>query len=273
MTEQLFAERGADRLAIQLYERADAATAVLIVPAMGVPARYYDRFATALHEAGREVAVLDLRGAGASTPAVSRSSRADYADLADDVGAVLDLLAERRAGRRTVLLGHSLGGQACVMHLARSGRTDVAALVLIAAGMPYWRAYGPTAWQAQLLRTAVTSVTAVLGFWPGWGFGGPQTAGVMGDWAHTSSTGEFPPRLGVTERLPELTLPTLVVTVDGDEHTPPAVVEKLTELLVSAPVDREHITAEFAGTKLDHFRWVKAAAPVAKVVLEWEAAH
>lgn len=271
MTVKLSVDRGADTLSVQFYDHSEADSLVLIVPAMGAPARYYDRFAKALNAAGHIVAVMDLRGTGESTPGAGRSSRYDFAELSDDVGAVLDALGEQRTGRKTMLLGHSLGGQACVMELARSGRDDVDGLVLIAAGLPYWRAYGSKGWQAHLLRAAVVSTVSVLGYWPGWGFGGPQPAGVMNDWAHTSRTGEFPPHVGVTEQLIDIALPTLVLTVEGDEHTPPEVVDQLVNLLVSAPVRREHITAEFAGAPLDHFRWAKAAAePIAKVVLDWE---
>ncbi|WP_199742814.1 alpha/beta hydrolase family protein [Nocardia stercoris] len=271
MTVQLLVDRGTDRLSVQYYDRPEAGDLLVIVPAMGVPARYYGRFAEALCDAGRAVAVADLRGTGASTPPAGRESGYGYADLADDLGAVLETVAEHRTGRRTFLLGHSLGGQICLMHLARSGRDDVDGLVLVASGMPHWRAYGSQGWQAHLLRTMVQAGSGILGYWPGWGFGGRQSAGVMRDWAHTSWTGEFPPALEVTGRLADITLPTLVLTVDGDTFTPPAVVEKLTSTLTSASIRREHLTTEAAGAPLDHLRWAKAAEPVTKIVLDWAA--
>ena len=95
---------------------------MVIWPAMGTPARYYRPFATALGEAGIAVVVVDLRGTGSSTPAPSRSSRYGYADIAGDVGAVLEALKPRLDGRKRYLLGHSLGGQACAIHLARRRR-------------------------------------------------------------------------------------------------------------------------------------------------------
>src|SRR5688572_10427447 len=138
---ELIVDRGTDRLAVTVHENAGADTIVVMMPAMGVPARYYDRFAVSLVEAGFAVAVADLRGTGASRPTPSRASRYGYHDLAGDVGAVLEALAPQRDGRRTLLLGHSLGGQVSLIHLART-QAGIDGLVLIAVGLPYWRTYG-----------------------------------------------------------------------------------------------------------------------------------
>ncbi|GAB3859442.1 alpha/beta fold hydrolase [Dactylosporangium cerinum] len=102
-----FLDRGTDRLALHTYPVDDAATLAVLWPAMGVPARYYRHFAAALNATGIEVVVADLRGTGSSTPRPSRASRYGLADLTADVEAVLDILKPRRAGRRTLLVGHS----------------------------------------------------------------------------------------------------------------------------------------------------------------------
>src|SRR5687767_6554198 len=128
---QLSVDRGTDRLAVNVFDRADAEALVVILPAMGVPAGYYTRFATALNAAGLAVAVADLRGTGDSRPQAAKSSSYGYRQIADDVQAVLQALAPLRERRRTILLGHSLGGQAAMMHLAGS-QAGVDGLVLIA---------------------------------------------------------------------------------------------------------------------------------------------
>src|SRR5262245_30265251 len=72
---QEYVDRGGERLGVQIYPEPDAPRAVLVVwPAMGVPARYYRRFAVELRRAGFAVVVADLRGTGASTPQPSRRS-------------------------------------------------------------------------------------------------------------------------------------------------------------------------------------------------------
>ncbi|GHJ45041.1 hypothetical protein Cs7R123_23830 [Catellatospora sp. TT07R-123] len=268
---QLSVERGSDRLAVHLHPVDDpAAPLVVVFPAMGVPGGYYKRFAVALNAAGLGVAVADLRGTGASTPAPSRSSRYGYPETVDDVAAVLDALAEHRAGRRTILLGHSLGGQACVMHLARRGPADVDGLVLIAVGLPYWRDY-PRGQRLGVLAMTQTvgAVSALLRVWPGWGFGGRQARGVIRDWAYSARWGRFPATVCTPAQLAAIDVPALVVSVDNDRYTPRGVVDHLAALLSGAPVQREHLTSDQAGLALDHFVWVKAGAPLAARITAW----
>jgi predicted alpha/beta hydrolase len=61
------------------------------------------------------------------------------------------------------------------------------------------------------------------------------------------------------------------VTVDGDDYAPPGTLEHLLSKLPAAPVRREHYTAAQAGAPLDHFRWVRAAGPLAVRVAEFAA--
>jgi predicted alpha/beta hydrolase len=272
---QLTVDRGSDRIAITVYEAATAGTPLVVaVPAMGVPAGYYRRLAPAFHEAGLSLAVADLRGTGESAPVPSRASDYGYQELADDVAAVLTALGEQRAGRRTVLLGHSLGGQACLLHLARSaGRdTGVDALALIAVGLPYWRHYpGPGRFGILGFTQAINLVSAALGVWPGWGFGGRQARGVIRDWAYTARRGHFPPALGVAAGLAEIDIPVLAISVDDDRYTPPATMDHLASVLPSARVRREHLSTAQAGVPLSHFSWVKAGPAVAERIAGWLA--
>jgi len=260
---QEYVDRGADRLGLHVYPATDfgrpAGALVVVFPAMGVPARYYRPLAAELSRAGLWPVVADLRGTGSSTPRPDRRSRYGYADLADDVGAVLEALEDRRAGRPTLLLGHSLGGQVCALHLARSGDSTVDGLVFVAVGLPYWRCYPGSRrpWVLGLTQSiAVTST--VLGVWPGWSFGGRQARGVMRDWAYTARHGRFPAALAAP--LDQVRTPVLAVTIDHDRFTPPATTEALCAHLTRTPIERLHYSA---AAPLDHFRWVRAAGPLA----------
>jgi predicted alpha/beta hydrolase len=269
--EQRWVERGTDRIGLQWYEqpaRADAPL-VLVWPAMGVPARFYRPFATTLREAGLAVVVADLRGTGASTPRASRASRYGYAELVDDVGAVLADLKPRHDGRRVVLVGHSLGGQACLLHLARSGDSDVDGLALVAVGLPYWRVYPGRRRLAVLAMTqAIRAAAALLRVWPGWGFGGRQARGVIRDWAYTARTGRFPTLAGVdpAAAVAEVRTPVLAVSLERDQYTPAPTLDHLVGKLAAAPVQREH----YDGTA-DHFQWARSAGPVADRVASFVA--
>jgi predicted alpha/beta hydrolase len=263
---QEWVDRGTDRLGLHLYPDPGDRPLAVVWPAMGVPARYYRPFAADLLTAGLAVAVADLRGTGSSTPRPSRASRYGYAELVGDVGAVLETLKPRADGRPLLLLGHSLGGQACAVHLALSGSESTAdGLVLLAVGLPYWRDYRTGVRTILPMTQGINAVSAVLGVWPGWGFGGRQARGVIRDWAYTARTGRYPVLDGVEVEaaLAAVRTPVLAVSVEHDQYTPPSTVDRICGKLRAAPVEREHYTAAQAGGRLDHFRWVRAAAPLA----------
>ncbi|MGC5662379.1 alpha/beta fold hydrolase [Micromonospora sp. WMMD723] len=274
---QEFVDVDGARIGIQVYPEpagTSAAPVVLICPAMGVRARYYRPFAAALRAAGLAVVVADLRGTGASTPPPSRACRYGYRELAADVGAVLDALKSRRDGRPTLLLGHSLGGQAALLHLALHGVDQVDGLALLAVGMPYWRGYpGLRRYGVLPYSQGIAAVAGTLGVWPGWGFGGRQARGVIRDWARTARTGRFPTLDGVDgdAAVGRLTLPVLAVSVDDDQYTPHPIVDHLCTKLTAAPVIRHRYTAAEAGAPLDHFRWVRAGLPLSRRVADFAA--
>jgi predicted alpha/beta hydrolase len=275
--EQDHLDLGTDRLGLHHYPppqaappgpgpTAPAAPLVTVWPAMGVPARWYRLFALALRSHGAQVVVADLRGTGSSTPPPSRESRYRLGDLVDDVGAVQEVVRERYGRRRELLVGHSLGGQAILLHEALTEQPTVDAIALVAVGLPYFRRY-PLRVAAGLLpySQGIAAVSTVLGVWPGWGFGGRQARGVIQDWAYTARTGRYPLIDGVDGEaaLARVTTPVLAVSVEGDRLTPPSTVDHLVGKLIKAPVTREHYTAAQAGAALDHFRWVRAAEPLA----------
>lgn len=268
---QEYVERGADRVGVQVYPEPDdpGAPMVVVWPAMGVPARYYRPFAGQLRAAGLAVAVADLRGTGASNPVASRHSRYGYADLADDVGAVLDHLGPRLDGRRVVLLGHSLGGQACALYLARTEKPAADALALVAVGLPWFRSYPAARARGVLWMTqSINSVASVLGVWPGWGFGGRQARGVISDWAYTARHGRFP-RPVVASGLSAVRLPVLAVSVEGDRYTPAATLDHLCAMMTAAAIDRIHLTTADLGAPVDHFTWARTSTPIAGLVADF----
>lgn len=276
MAEEFTAEismidRGTDQLAVHTFPAPDPVAPVVVIwPAMGTPARFYRRFAAELFAAGFAPIAIDLRGNGSSTPRPSRASRYGYLELAGDVGAVLEAL--KLDGRRVYLLGHSLGGQACVLHLGLSGQ-PVDGLILVAVGLPHFRQYRPRHAIGVLPMTQwISGVSAVLRVWPGWGFGGRQAAGVIRDWGHTARTGRFKLRgVDAEAAVRSITTPVLAVTVDNDQYTPPATTHHLTAKMPLAPVHHHHYTEVEAGGPLDHFGWTRAGGPLAAVIAAWSA--
>ena len=139
-------------------------------------------------------------------------------------------------------------------------------LVLVAVGLPYWRAYpGRRRIWVLSLSQGIAAATWALRCWPGWGFGGRQARGVIRDWAYSARHGRYPRLGGVDPRpgLAQVAIPVLAVSVEGDAFTPASTVDYIAAKLNAAPVVRRHYTAAEAGAPLDHFGWVRASAALA----------
>lgn len=265
------------RCTVRVLARPDpAAPVVVVLPAMGMAARHYAPLARSLHAAGLTVVTCDLRGHGESGPAPNRGVRFGYREIVEqDIGAVLDAVAEAYPRAPRLLLGHSLGGQLGMVHCGVF-RPRLAGAVLVASGSAWYRTFGP--WRGPrwlVLSQFSVLASAVLGHWPGerFGFGGRESAGLMRDWARQMRTGRY--RVGgavadYERALAEVDLPLLAVDVQNDELAPPRAVDHLCAKLTSARVERWSYTAEQAdGRPLDHFRWIRHNRGLVERIARW----
>ncbi|MGW1365301.1 alpha/beta hydrolase family protein [Streptomyces chartreusis] len=258
-------------------ERPDAPVA-LVVPAMGVRARFYAPFARGLHRGGLHVAITDLRGQGESIPLARRGVAYGYREIVDDdLPAAVRAVSTAFPGSPVVLIGHSLGGQLALLSSATGlTGTGVHAVVLAAAGSVWWRGFGPVRGLRNLIGSQLLAALAtVLGYWPGerLGFGGTQATAVMRDWARQGRTGRYTLRGSETDyeaALARLKLPVLAVGVENDTLAPPGATDHLLQKIPAAPVSRWHYTEALAGgRRLDHFRWVRHSDGMSAYITEW----
>ncbi|KUL51473.1 alpha/beta fold hydrolase [Streptomyces sp. NRRL S-1521] len=259
------------------------APALLILPAMGTPARFYRRFAGHLHDEGLTVLTADLRGQGEATPLATDPDALGhgYRELVEeDLPAVLAAIrAELGPEPPLYLLGHSLGGQLALLYAAAGRGPRVDGVALVATGSVHFRAYGPLRGPALLLgELLIAGVSTVLGRWPGsrLGFGGDQPKGVMRDWARQGRTGRYAPKgatLDYEAALAALGLPVLAVSVEHDTLAPATALDHLLGKAPRARLTRTHYTEREAGARLDHFAWTRAGAPLAKHITAWATEH
>jgi predicted alpha/beta hydrolase len=253
-----------------------ARAVVLIMPAMGVDARYYEPLAIELARRGYAVARAELRGHGASPVRAGRRLDFGYRELSEHaVPALVSAVAERWPSLPRVILGHSLGGQIASLY-ASLPIASITGLVLVASGSVDHRGWPPGQQRRVLFGTQLYALIArTLGFFPGdlLGFAGREPKSQILDWAHNARTGRW--QLRGSERdweaaLAEVALPVLAVSLDRDDYAPHGAVDRQVAKLAGASVERLRLTqADTPPELLHHFRWARTPAPLVEQLDPW----
>jgi predicted alpha/beta hydrolase len=251
---------------------------VVLTPAMGVPARYYDAFAAELAAHGLSVLVAELRGIGTSSVRAGRGVDFGYHELAAlDLPTALAALRERCEGVPLFLAGHSLGGHVSLLFAALFPG-EVAGVALIASGSPYYLAW-PAGYRlgALALFRLLAGISRRLGYLPGraLGFGGREARRLIAEWAVWGRTGRLEPRgapPGLGRAIAALDLPVLSLSFGGDRWAPYGPIEELLAALPRAQKTRVHFRRGALGAPVDHFRWAKHPARPARALADWALA-
>lgn len=264
--------------ALTLLPAADAAApAILIQPAMGVKAGYYQKLAEGLHDAGYSAAIAELRGheeSGGRRPGWGYDF-GYHEMLHEDWPLAVDAVKARFPQAPLYLLGHSLGGQISSLHAAAYPGM-AAGLILIACSSVYWKLWPKTF----LAYSQVVPLAArLIGHFPGqyFGFAGREARGVMADWARQARTGRFMlgrPRTDYEDRLAAVTLPVLGISFSTDFFAPKHAMDGLLGKMPRAALTRHHLDPDALGfDKIDHFRWVRQPAIVLPRIQDWLGAQ
>jgi predicted alpha/beta hydrolase len=236
---------------------------LLLVPALGVPARYYLKLGAALGVCGVHTMALDLRGVGDSSLRARRGVDWDYLDLVDvELNTLFDLSRRRWPNAQVHWLGHSLGGQLCLLHQARHPQQAAASVVLAASGSPWVDTFAaPMRWLVAAFARLTAFSTRRLGVFRGdWlRFGGPQGASLMLQWSRFCLSGRLG-RLGeagwdAESALRTLQRPLLGLSMAGDTYAPLRSTEQLAAMTAS-PLQLERIE-RVDGHLPGHFRWLR----------------
>ena len=239
-----------------LFRPAEPPTlAVQINGAMGVPQRYYARFARWLAEHGVLVLTYDYRTIGASRRGPLRGDPATLLDwVRFDQAAAAQALAEAAGPCPRVVIGHSLGGQMLPLH---PHPEQLAAVVLVAAQWGHYRLWsGLGRLRLWLFWFVVLPGAArLLGYLPqGLGLGEAVPGGVVAQWARwgrhpdylLSELGEAGQRA-----FAGFAPPRLAVSALDDHFAPPAAIEAL---LARLPAGTERRVLPTGG----HFGFFRA---------------
>lgn len=265
---------------------ADGATAELIVhpspqgefvywlPALGVTARHYARFAEALAAEGIGLARHEWRGAGSSNLRARRGVDWRYRDLLADIRDGLAALRVRHPEARIWIGGHSLGAQFAALALARD--PSLAGVVIVASGTPYWRSF--PWWQRPILLGVFAwfrLLSDLFGYFPGrrTAFAGNEARSVIHDWIRSGLSGRYRhawPEGELDAEMRERTQPLFALHLRDDRFAPPSSFDELVSRLPNAPKRIHHLVpTDFESGKADHFSWMKDPAPIARRIREF----
>lgn len=251
---------------------------VLIVPALGMEAGYYDRFATQLAARGFHTAAMDLRGNGSSELRASREVDFGYAEfLRYDLPAGIEAAKAAAPGAPLYLLGHSLGGQLATAFSGIHPEAGHEGLIFVASGTPYYRTW-PLPHRAILYLVAhfFPWIANRHGHFPGQriGFATREARTVMRDWATLVLEGRFRLRNWegpeIEEAIAEVALPVLSITLEKDIFVPRHVAEHMLSKMPRAMIERWHWDPEAEGLpRTHHVRWPRRAEPVVERIAAW----
>lgn len=253
----------------------DSNPIMLMVPAMGVQARFYQRLARPMEAAGAHLVTMELRGHGASRIRPSRKVDFGYRHIVElDIPAALATVRQRWPDRSVYLMGHSLGGQLSAL-FAASNPKAVDGLIAVASATVYWKAYRPGGFRVLFGTQTAHLVAQALGYFPGkrLGFAGLEARTVIRDWAYQSRTGDYHPQgsqVAYENHLAAYEGRGLVISIAGDPFAPRGGVDHLASKLPKASVERIHLRDDrLRALKRTHFDWVNEPHTILDHVARW----
>lgn len=256
------------------HTTSQAVAQLLLLPALGIEARFYRRLASALNERGVDVALLEQRGHGRSALRPSRRCDFGWKEMLGDLDVAFRWLGAESEAPKRLLMGHSLGGHHAAMYAGQQPR-EVHGVVLAATGTPWVGAYeGATKSRIRLLRTIAGPLGAIAGYYPGKrvGFGGREARAAMRDWVALAGTNEYAAAGTTTDfDAPLIRYPgrVLALRMQDDDFAPEPAVEAVLGKFGAAPITRVCLTAEEIGGRADHNGWAKHPDAAAGHIAEW----
>lgn len=267
---------------ISVYRCSDPDADVLIIgPALGIRASYYEPFAEALSASGINAVIMDLRGNGMSSVRPSRKVDFGYREMISlDYEGIITTTGHMFPGNRIFFCGHSLGGQLASLYASRNpGRVD--GIILIGSCTTYFRGWKGLSGMRILASTQlIGAIASVLGYYPGQriGFGGTEARSQMQDWSRLGRTNKFilnGDDFDYESALADLAIPILSISFEGDDLAPEGAVRLLLEKFsAGAHVTYHYLTRDHpSNRKYSHNNWVKKPDGIIGLITDWLKLH
>lgn len=249
---------------------------LLWLPALGVPARKYQRFAEQLAARGIAVGLHEWRGTGECGQRAGGGADWGYREwLLEDLPASAGALGEAFPHAPLLIGGHSIGGQMALLGAALG--LPAQGLLVIASGVPHWRLFPRLRHRMAVggFGAALPLLTRAVGHYPGQrlGFAGREAGQLMRDWAGTVRRGHYGGLRGLPEdlqaRLAGVDAPILGLRYARDWLVPQASLDALLDATSSRAIERHTFDDAATGTRADHFAWMREPAATSALVADW----
>ena len=245
------------------------AKTILMLPALGVKASYYDSFCTYFSENGYHMVSMDWRGLGHSNVRASRKVDFGYKDFLNDIGEVVELIRTELPNTTLYFAGHSLGGQLGGLYLSRFPET-AKGLFAIASCSIYHKGWtGRDRLPILMAGALFAPISKIVGYLPGkqLGFGGKEFRGVIEDWLYTLKTGNYATKGDTFDyelAMSKATFPILAISIEHDFMSPHKAVENLLKKFPNAIT--KHVQIPNPAKELNHFRWTRIPQTILETI-------
>lgn len=255
-------------------ESSDAAILVLY-PAFGVTATYYQYFAAKLATAGITVVTADLRGHGLSSVRPNKDNNYGFLEMINDLKAILDHLKQANSRSKIYLLGHSLGGQAASLMMAKYPKS-YDGLTIIGSPNVYYKGWsGFHYYRRKIGLNLLPAIGKVVSLLPPFKIGGYYTTPKqMIEWGHTGKTGNYKvigDDFDYEKGFSKVTVPILAIDIEGDLMAPKAAMTNLYQKFKNTiALSTLTLTKKKTSLKITHINWPRTAeAVMVEVLREW----
>lgn len=247
---------------------------LILYPAFGVKATYYTKFAEQLSQKGITIVTADLRGHGLSSVRPNKENNYGFLAMITDLKAVADYLKKENPISSIYILGHSLGGQAASLAVAKYP-SHFAGLIMVGSPNVYYKNWSGIHYYRRKILVSLLPVFGKLLTWlPKLKIGGYYTTPTQAEeWGYTGKTGNYKvigDHFDYEAVFKKIKLPILAIFIEGDGMAPKKAVTNLSGKFVHAEVTNKMLTHKMAGRQVSHINWPRTAIEVVgEMIVEW----
>ncbi len=248
---------------------------LLIYPAFGVKATYYQTFAQQLSAKGITAVTTDLRGHGLSSVRPDAKNNYGFLEMINDLKAIADYLKKENPKSKIYILGHSLGGQAASLAVAKYPN-NFAGLAMIGSPNVYYKGWsGFHYYRRKVGLNLLPMIGKIVLALPKFKIGGYYTTQKqMQEWGYTGKTGNYKvigDDFDYEKGMSEVNVSLLAIDIEGDLMAPKAAIKNLYQKFKNTTsLTTQTLNKATTDPKLSHINWPRTAtAAMVQIVSNW----